>query len=176
MKLLLSTCLLLICSSGLVRATAASSKEADIKVTPSTGKIEVSCPNGFKLYKGKEEHDKSIDYKDANSGEYVCEKDSTTNPITIFVKFRSCDNCIDLDATSISGFIVGDVVATFVIGVAVYLVAKQAPWGPAASPKKGSGRQPLVQHEVTPIGNDNYQVLKFKNGQKDVYDRIKQTT
>lgn len=40
--------------------------------------------------------------------------------------FSACDNCVELDAPSIAGLAVGDVVATIVVGVAVYLIASQA--------------------------------------------------
>ncbi|KAM6988644.1 T-cell surface glycoprotein CD3 gamma chain [Tautogolabrus adspersus] len=89
----------------------------------------------------------------------------------IFVKFRTCDNCIELDTGSIVGIAVGDVVATIVIGVAVYLVASQSWIGPITSNKKGSDRQHLVPNEMNSRDpNDHYQPLKHRSGQKDTYD------
>uniref|UniRef100_A0A3Q1GN47 CD3 gamma/delta subunit Ig-like domain-containing protein n=1 Tax=Acanthochromis polyacanthus TaxID=80966 RepID=A0A3Q1GN47_9TELE len=48
----------------------------------------------------------------------------------------ACDNCIELDSGAIAGIAVGEVVATIVIGVAVYLVASKAGSGPAPTNKK----------------------------------------
>lgn len=39
--------------------------------------------------------------------------------------FPACDNCIELDTTAAVGMVVGDLVATVLIGVAVYSIASQ---------------------------------------------------
>ncbi|KAK6296905.1 hypothetical protein J4Q44_G00330470 [Coregonus suidteri] len=40
----------------------------------------------------------------------------------IYVKFQTCDNCIELDIAAAVGMVVGDLVATVLIGVAVYYI------------------------------------------------------
>lgn len=122
------------------------------------------------LYKGSVKlEDTMIKYKDSNSGEYRCEDGDNINKV--FVKFRSCDNCIELNVESIAGLVVGDLLATFVIGVSVYLLAKHTPSITAAPNKKGSDKQRLVTNEV---GNDeHYQPLRPRNGSRDVYDKLR---
>lgn len=50
--------------------------------------------------------------------------------------FSACDNCVELDTSSIVGLAVGDIVATVVVGVAVYLIASQARTGQVKPTKK----------------------------------------
>ncbi|KAM6932294.1 T-cell surface glycoprotein CD3 delta chain, partial [Lycodopsis pacificus] len=88
-----------------------------------------------------------------------------------FVKFRTCDNCIELDTASITGMVVGDVVATIVIGVAVYLVASLNRIGPVTSPKKSSDRPRRPPNEGSRGPNDLYQPLV--RGQRDTYDVLR---
>ncbi|XP_070685579.1 T-cell surface glycoprotein CD3 delta chain-like [Pempheris klunzingeri] len=109
-------------------------------------------------------------YQDDDTGEYSC----SDNRTKIFVKFRTCDNCVHLDRDSIVGIIVGNVVATIVIGVAVYLIASQTKTGPTASHNKSSDRQHLVPNEVSSRSVDeHYQPLKPKHGQRETYDVLK---
>ncbi|XP_053176114.1 T-cell surface glycoprotein CD3 epsilon chain-like [Scomber japonicus] len=110
-----------------------------------------------------------LEYNDDKSGEYKCTKDEYVKA-SIFVKFRTCDNCIDLDAGSISSIVIGDVVATIVIGVAVYLIASHARTAPVPSNKKSSDRQHLVPNEARAT-NDHYQPLNLR-GPKDTYDEL----
>nr|ATI15093.1 T-cell surface glycoprotein CD3 gamma/delta [Lutjanus peru] len=137
--------------------------------------IELSClENKYRIQaKNGSIHDSlKLEYKDDNTGEYACvkiEEDEVEAIEKIYVKFRTCDNCVELDVPSIVGLVMGNVVATTVIGVAVYLIASQTRNGPVTS-HKSSDRQRLVQNEVTnrPT-NEHYQVLKPK-AQRDTYD------
>ncbi|KAK2846940.1 hypothetical protein Q5P01_009939 [Channa striata] len=111
----------------------------------------------------------TLEYKDENSGEYSCGEAGDK----IYVKFRTCDNCIELDQGSVIGMVVGDIVATIVIGVAVYLIASQDQIRPNTSQKRSSDRQHLVPREGGSRGpNDHYEQLRPKGGQKDTYDVI----
>lgn len=168
MKKLLTTCLLLLCFSA--------SRSQDLEVKPLSEGIEVICPGEQKLYKDQTELNNTwwIENKDENSGEYVCQNgvDSQMKGPSIFVRFRSCENCVELDPATISGMVVAEVVATFVIGVAVYLVASQAQTGATTTNKKRSDRHPLVPNEERANrGDGDYQPLRRK-GPKDVYDRL----
>lgn len=53
----------------------------------------------------------------------------------------ACDNCVKLDQISIAGLVIGDVIATIVIGVAVYLIVSQA----------GPGPGPITSHKKSKI-------------------------
>ncbi|KAM9853129.1 T-cell surface glycoprotein CD3 gamma chain isoform 1-T1 [Aulostomus maculatus] len=145
-----------------------SCQESDIKVTAVTGGFEVTCKNGEKIMKnGESDVEPLLEYKDENSGEYQCQPDGPK----IFVKFRTCDNCIELDWAAILGLAFGDVVATIVIGVAVYLIASQARIGPTTSERKSSDRQQLVPNvKRNRVPNDDYQELMRRNDQREAYD------
>ncbi|XP_058490390.1 T-cell surface glycoprotein CD3 gamma chain-like [Solea solea] len=152
-----------------------SKANGEITVTTVPGGIRVHC--GEKTYISENQTSLELPYEDGNSGNYKCEKKDTDEPSPneeIYVKFRTCDNCIEFDTGSIAGLVIGNVVATVAIGVAVYLVASLS--GPVKAQKTGSGRQ----HNIVPnernsrAPNDHYQRLKFKaGGQKDEYDVIK---
>ncbi|XP_061781596.1 T-cell surface glycoprotein CD3 gamma chain-like [Nerophis lumbriciformis] len=147
----------------------------DIKVEASSGKFTITC-------KGKKEvvspTGKSVDYplkiKDDNSGEYKCApgKDGlNANGTSIFVKFRSCDNCVELDMVSLAGLAVGNLMATIVLGVAVYHVATQTHTGLISTQHKRSDRKHLLPKEGrTRDQNDDYQELQ--GGNKEIYNTL----
>lgn len=160
-------CLLLLWT--LTASVSSNSGEKDkITVKSVSDGIEVSCDGStIQLKNGSSDKSMKLEYNDENTGEYSCENGKTK----IFVKFRTCDNCIELDPTSIFGLVAGDVVATIMIGWAVYLVASQTRSGPIASHKKGSDRQHLVPNEVSNRGSsDHYQPLRHQGGKKETYD------
>uniref|UniRef100_A0A3Q3KFE1 CD3 gamma/delta subunit Ig-like domain-containing protein n=1 Tax=Monopterus albus TaxID=43700 RepID=A0A3Q3KFE1_MONAL len=129
--------------------------------------IKLECPVGYDFESGNKSM--VLEYKDENSKEYVCSTD--TQDVQIFVKFRTCDNCIELDPASIAGIVIGEVVATVMVGVAVYLIASQAQVRPVTSYKKSSDRQHLVPNEMNSRApNDHYERLKPTH--KDMYDVI----
>lgn len=57
--------------------------------------------------------------------------------------FAGCDNCVELDIMSIVGMVIGNVVATIVIGVGVYLLASQTRTGPVISNRKSKSKDCL---------------------------------
>ncbi|XP_022616240.1 T-cell surface glycoprotein CD3 gamma chain-like [Seriola dumerili] len=185
--LVLPGCLLLLWT---LTAFVSSQKEAQktevtVTVTTVSDGIKLSCGDKF-VVKDKDNEELGgghLLYSDDNSGEYACskkpEKQGDTEPSSdelpkIYVKFRSCDNCIELDLTSLMGIVIGDVVATIGIGVGIYLIAGHAQTGPvqSTSHKKSSDRQHLVPVEAGRSRDDHYQRLRHK-GQKDTYDVIK---
>ncbi|KAG7479994.1 hypothetical protein JOB18_040574 [Solea senegalensis] len=150
-----------------------SGSNGHITVTTEPGGIRVHC--GENTYTTENQTSLELPYEDGNSGNYKCENTSVPSlNEEIYVKFRTCDNCIEFDTGSIAGLVIGNVVATVAIGVAVYLVASLS--GPVKAQKTASGRQ----HNIVPnernsrAPNEHYQRLKFKaGGQKDEYDVIK---
>ncbi|XP_034404203.1 T-cell surface glycoprotein CD3 gamma chain-like isoform X1 [Cyclopterus lumpus] len=148
--------------------TAPVSCDDGIEVTETADGIKLSCGQKYQVEAAGGKNIDFLDYKDENTGEYRCVRTNGTEGPKIYVKFRTCDNCIELDLTSITGMVVGDVVATLVIGVAVYLIASQTRIAPVTARKKSSDRQHLVRNEMSGDPNDHYQTLVGR--QKDTYD------
>lgn len=162
-----------------------SCKDPEISVKTVSDGIELQCGDKNEIVNPNGEPSTSLKlvYKDENTGEYKCrtpninvdtEGDWRDGP-KIYVKFRTCDNCVELDNSAIAGLVVGNVVATIVLGVAVYLIASKSQTAPTTSHKKSSDRQHLVSNEVSnrgASGNDHYQRLNLKGGQRDTYDVI----
>uniref|UniRef100_M3ZL33 CD3 delta subunit of T-cell receptor complex n=2 Tax=Xiphophorus maculatus TaxID=8083 RepID=M3ZL33_XIPMA len=142
------------------QATGADNK---IKVQETADGIKLSCGDNLVVEgNGKNGTEVTLYYRDDESGEYACNEESK-----IYVKFRTCDNCIELDTSSIVGLAVGDIVATVVVGVAVYLIASQARTGQVKPTKKRSDKQNLIHNEAP--NDPSYQPLKYKRG-RDEYD------
>lgn len=170
-KVLLPRCLLLLWTLSAFVSSKDKTTEPQLKVTSVADGIKVECPTGQNLYHNDNPTGK-IAYRDENTGEYICKGNSDGTETTIFVKLRTCDNCVDLNVASVSGMIIGDIVATVVIGVAVYLIASQATkTGSVTSNKKSSDRQHLVSNEMSNRSvNDHYQPLRHQKGKRDTYD------
>ncbi|XP_071395009.1 T-cell surface glycoprotein CD3 gamma chain-like [Centroberyx affinis] len=173
-QMLLLACLLLLWQlTAFVNCqTTAPPAGSKIKVDSMPDGVRLTCPNSFpNITKPDEEKVPSpliIEFSDTFTGEYTCSND--TAEIKIYVKLRTCDNCIELDTAEIVGIAAGDLVATVLIGVAVYLVASQARTGPPTSNKKASDKQHLIPNDNNSRGpNDVYQPLR-RGGPKDEYD------
>ncbi|KAL0972757.1 hypothetical protein UPYG_G00194400 [Umbra pygmaea] len=124
--------------------------ELKIKVEESAGKVTLSCvDSSFSVYNKDNKIVSSLEYNDEKSGEYTCkEKEDEIDPKDkIYVKFRKCDNCVELDMTATVGMVIGDLVATVLIGVAVYYIASQ-PRATLGTSKKASSQMVLIQNEA----------------------------
>ncbi|XP_038830136.1 T-cell surface glycoprotein CD3 delta chain-like [Salvelinus namaycush] len=151
-----------------------------IKVEESSDKIIVTCLDGYQ-FQSTNITAQTLEYKDENTNEYVCEKDKAPvsdedqgkDQVKIYVKFRTCDNCIELDTTAAVGMVVGDLVATVLIGVAVYSIASQ-PKAKLITGKKTSSKMGLINNEASanedPIGN--YQPLNKRRMDKSEYSTL----
>ncbi|NXV14943.1 CD3G protein, partial [Cepphus grylle] len=74
-------------------------------------------------------------------GTYTCETGGKeSSPFQ--VHYRMCQNCIEVDAPTISGIVVADVVATIFLAVAVYCITGQD----KGRMSRGEGRAPLAAH------------------------------
>ncbi|KAM8902296.1 T-cell surface glycoprotein CD3 gamma chain [Spinachia spinachia] len=162
MEAALSACLLLLWT---LTAPVSGDADFDFEVTEGVDGIAVICRDKNKL---EEAHsNRTLEYKDSNSKEYECDEEKGPK---IFVKFRTCYNCIELDEGSVAGMVVGNVVATLVIGVAVYLVASQTPIGAPSAGNKSSDRQPISPNDMSSPTDDHYQPLQGR--QKGLYDQL----
>uniref|UniRef100_A0A3P9LUD7 Uncharacterized protein n=1 Tax=Oryzias latipes TaxID=8090 RepID=A0A3P9LUD7_ORYLA len=152
-------CILIICPANAGKQTHTHTPFPQALTKQNTSRfrqktIKLSCPGG----QIRDQNDKRNDslellYKDENTGKYDCMKDDSALS-HIFVKFRTCDNCVEFDMTSIVSILVGNLVATTGIGVAVYLVASQTRTSRGPSKKK---RNTCSHTHLTP----------------DVYDKIR---
>ncbi|KAJ3590912.1 hypothetical protein NHX12_008860 [Muraenolepis orangiensis] len=137
--------------------TAAAAK---LKVTNTSDGINIACKAGSLMIRGKNFTSKIL-YEDKSSGEYSCSGEK------IFVKFRTCDNCVELDVGTMVGFVAGELAATVLIGVAVYLVTSLAHSPALTSDTKSSDRHQLIP-SPNRGPNATYQVL-HRNAPKDEY-------
>uniref|UniRef100_UPI00398F8D09 T-cell surface glycoprotein CD3 delta chain-like n=1 Tax=Pristiophorus japonicus TaxID=55135 RepID=UPI00398F8D09 len=91
---------------------------------------------------------------DSDSGEYSCTDGDDRSSAFVFVKL--CRNCVALDPSTIFGIVVGDLIATIFIAVAIYCVT-------TSNKDKGhraSDKQNLVPRDQ----NDVYQDLGKRRG------------
>ncbi|NWH27409.1 CD3G protein, partial [Grus americana] len=72
-------------------------------------------------------------------GIYTCTMGGQQSP-SLQVHYRMCQNCIEVDAPTISGIVVADVVATVFLAVAVYCITGQD----KGRMSRGEGRAPLA--------------------------------
>ncbi|XP_031429395.1 T-cell surface glycoprotein CD3 gamma chain [Clupea harengus] len=155
----------------------------DIKATKDGEGIKLSCSGGsFWENKGKlinaSMTDLTLPYEDARSGEYECfhtdadadaDADADSKKIskgTIHVRFRTCENCIELNWPALVGIILGNVVATILIGVSVYYISTQSkgPSFPSNKASQESDRRNLIPNDATyqqlnPVRRDEYGVI-----------------
>ncbi|XP_061074404.1 T-cell surface glycoprotein CD3 delta chain-like [Conger conger] len=124
--------------------------------------VKITCTNSEIWHKDdafyRNASELELQYSDDNSGEYSCVKGEIKH--NILVKFRTCDNCIALDTGTVVGIIVGEVVATLLIGWAVYLLASQPQGKVFNQANKASDRQNLIQNQQN---DSTYQQLSHGN-------------
>ncbi|NXE13847.1 CD3G protein, partial [Lophotis ruficrista] len=76
-------------------------------------------------------------------GIYSCETGGTKRSPSLQVYYRMCQNCIQVDAPTISGIVIADVVATIFLAVAVYCITGQD----RGRMSRASDRQNLIANE-----------------------------
>ncbi|KAM9217164.1 T-cell surface glycoprotein CD3 gamma chain-like isoform 2-T2 [Leptosomus discolor] len=83
-------------------------------------------------------------------GVYTCKTESGTEGRRLQVYYRMCQNCIEVDAPTISGIVIADVVATIFLAVAVYCITGQD----KGRMSRASDRQNLIANEqlYQPLG------------------------
>ncbi|XP_061137726.1 T-cell surface glycoprotein CD3 gamma chain-like [Syngnathus typhle] len=149
-------------------------EESNLNVVKSgPAEITITCGKNKVLSKGGMSK-MTLKYEDENSGEYVCvdQRDQSMGS-KIYVKFRTCDNCVELDWESILGLAVGDLMATIVLGVGVYLVASQYHASVVSSQHRNSDRKHLIPSEnQIRVPNADYQELNHTAGRRQVYDSL----
>ncbi|KAM6044926.1 T-cell surface glycoprotein CD3 gamma chain-like [Theristicus caerulescens] len=83
-------------------------------------------------------------------GTYACGPEGSSKGSSLQVHYRMCQNCIEVDAPTISGIVVADVVATIFLAVAVYCITGQD----KGRMSRASDRQNLIANEqlYQPLG------------------------
>ncbi|XP_037124532.1 T-cell surface glycoprotein CD3 gamma chain-like [Syngnathus acus] len=151
-------------------------EESNLDVVKSApAEITITCgKNKFVSKDGKSEMPLTLKYKDENSGEYACvDQQDQSIGSRIYVRFRTCDNCVELDWWSISSLAVGDLMATIVLGVGVYLVASRYHASVVSSQHRNSDRKHLIPSEnQIRVPNPDYQELSHTAGRRQVYDSL----
>ncbi|XP_072211146.1 T-cell surface glycoprotein CD3 delta chain [Excalfactoria chinensis] len=135
-----------------------------IIVEEASGKVFLQCQTT------KEEHKKEIVWQkggeelgnatqldlgaiyDDPRGTYTCSLNGR-EPDTLQVHYRMCQNCIEVDAPTISGIVVADVVATVFLAIAVYCITGQD----KGRMSRDSDRQNLIANDqlYQPLGERN---------------------
>ncbi|KAK2831137.1 hypothetical protein Q7C36_016223 [Tachysurus vachellii] len=136
-------------------------EKTEISVAKKADQFVFTCSKGN--WQHLSENLFSLSYKDTESGDYKCGTD--VDYITVTVKFRTCESCIELDALSLSAVIVGNILATFFVAYAVYSITGQ-PKNKSFSGNKASDKVTLLNGE-----QDTYQQLN--PGQSAEYSRLK---
>uniref|UniRef100_A0A3B4X595 T-cell surface glycoprotein CD3 gamma chain-like n=1 Tax=Seriola lalandi dorsalis TaxID=1841481 RepID=A0A3B4X595_SERLL len=171
--LVLPGCLLLLWT------LTAEKKEATVTVTTVSDGIKLSCGDNSVIINTEtnENFTGHLLYSDDETGEYICSSAKTAGEeLKIYVKFRTCDNCIELELASMMGIIIGDVVATIGIGVGIYLIAAHAQTGPVQSTSNKKSIYLSIYISIYVyicIYICKLVILKIHKGQKDTYDVIK---
>ncbi|XP_018603906.1 T-cell surface glycoprotein CD3 gamma chain isoform X1 [Scleropages formosus] len=148
--------------------TETAAQNLKIKADQVAGdRIQLTCENGEWVERqddSESKHQLLLAYKDENSKEYIC-KDKDEKNVKILVKFRTCDNCVALESSTVAGIVSADIVATVLIGVAVYFIASQ-PRGRSYSNSKASDRQTLLSNQP----NDTY--MPLTQGHSSEYSKL----
>ncbi|KAM4703260.1 T-cell surface glycoprotein CD3 gamma chain-like [Rhinophrynus dorsalis] len=127
---------------------------AEIVVSKGTSRIVLNCDlenvQWFREGEDLSHNDKTLDLGsmwDDPRGLYSCtgNKDSGKVKWSLEVYVRMCQNCIEFDIGTISGFVVADVIMIGFIALAVYYVSGSETRRPA----RASDKQNLIQNEAT---------------------------
>ncbi|KAK1786209.1 hypothetical protein P4O66_017916 [Electrophorus voltai] len=152
---------LLLLTGLLVKQTYTNEQGTEITGQKTVNGAKLFCTSG-KWTRHSQSH-LDLANKDEKSGEYTC--DTTKKNVTVFVKFRTCEDCIELDLASIVFIIIGNIMATTLIGMAVYSLSAQ-PRTKSFSGNKASDKKTLLYNGE----GDTYQQLTA--GQTSEYSAL----
>ncbi|XP_048418100.1 T-cell surface glycoprotein CD3 gamma chain-like isoform X2 [Stegostoma tigrinum] len=155
-------CYILLVTVTAVALQLCGVSQASLVIKEQTNGIILECPHSKSWKKDGITYDKVMDngnvilstLSDSDSGEYSCTGDHGTSSALVFVRF--CRNCVKLDPGTISGIVVGDIIATTLIALAVYFVL--------SSNKDKASNESEKQNLVPLDHNDLYQDLGTRRG------------
>ncbi|XP_072885930.1 T-cell surface glycoprotein CD3 delta chain-like isoform X2 [Hemitrygon akajei] len=129
--------------------------DGTVVIKEQSSGITLQCPNAGEWEKDGRKMDSGIvkltRLSDTDTGEYTCIDGQQRSSTFVFVKL--CKNCVQLDPSTISGIVIGDLIATIFIAVAIYCVV---------SSNKASGNRSFIPHN-----NDLYQELANRRGSSE---------
>ncbi|XP_016010907.2 T-cell surface glycoprotein CD3 gamma chain [Rousettus aegyptiacus] len=91
-------------------------------------------------------------------GKYWCS--TSNNSTSLQVYYRMCQSCIELSAATVSGYVFVEIISIFLLGVGVYLIAKQD----GVHQSRASDKQTLLSNDQL------YQPLKDR--EDDQYSHL----
>ncbi|XP_072547501.1 T-cell surface glycoprotein CD3 delta chain-like [Salminus brasiliensis] len=143
--------------------TFAAGQENKPKITAekNANVATLKCDGGTWAEGVKNEINLSVDRLET----VTCETGNKNQKAVVFIKVRTCDNCIELDVWTLTAIIIGNILMTILIGVVVYKLTAQ-PTAKTFSGNKASDRQNLIQNGE----RDTYQRLNA--GQKSEYSAL----
>ncbi|KFV95046.1 T-cell surface glycoprotein CD3 gamma chain, partial [Eurypyga helias] len=128
-----------------------------VVVKEASGKVFLQCGTGEGQVTWLKDEDRIANttqldlgaVHDDPRGTYACEIGGKTSA-SLQVYYRMCQNCIEVDAPTISGIVIADVIATVFLAVAVYCITGQD----KGRMSRASDRQNLIANEqlYQPLG------------------------
>ncbi|XP_019571781.2 T-cell surface glycoprotein CD3 gamma chain [Rhinolophus sinicus] len=164
----------LLLAISLLQGTIAESKQGKHLITVDDNRedssVLLNCDLKDKNIKwfqdGKELHPQTANKHTWNLGSslkdprgtYVCKGSNDTKRLQVY--YRMCQNCIELNAATVSGFVFAEIISIFFLAVGVYFIAGQ-----------DGVRQSRASDKQTLLSNDQlYQPLKDR--EDDQYSHL----
>ncbi|KAJ7424933.1 T-cell surface glycoprotein CD3 gamma chain [Pitangus sulphuratus] len=131
-------------------------QEPKIIVKETSGKVFLQCTTQGEVTWWKDGNEVGNENQlelsavyDDPRGLYTCKVGETTEG-TLQVHYRMCQNCIEVDAATVSGIVIADVIATMLLAVAVYCVTSHD----RGHMSRASDRQNLIANDqlYQPLG------------------------
>ncbi|XP_025913672.1 T-cell surface glycoprotein CD3 delta chain [Apteryx rowi] len=139
-----------------------SAGEEEVVVKEANGRVFLRCGSGEadsvtwwkdgRRIKNDTQLDLGAMYDDPR-GHYACRlrRGGSSQELMLQVHYRMCQNCIEVDAATISGIVVADVIATVFLAIAVYCITGHD----KGRMSRASDRQNLIANEqlYQPLGD-----------------------
>ncbi|XP_017564937.1 T-cell surface glycoprotein CD3 gamma chain [Pygocentrus nattereri] len=158
--------LTLLLFAGLMFIQRSTAADLSISATTNSDSAELRCNNG-KWQKDNLEKPFNVQYTEDRNEIQTCMEDGEEPEkfTQILVRVRTCKNCIEMNIAAIAAIATGNILATILIGVAVYSLTAQ-PKGKSFSGNKASDKEHLIRNG----DGDTYQPLA--PGQKSEYQTL----
>ncbi|XP_075765345.1 T-cell surface glycoprotein CD3 epsilon chain isoform X2 [Pelodiscus sinensis] len=119
-------------------------------------KVTPDCTHVIKNYKSSQD-----------DGEYHCESSGVT--VTLYLKAKVCESCVELDPLTVAGIIIADLLITLGVLVLAYYFSKNRKGRGGGGSGGRAGGHPRGQKMVRPppVPNPDYEPIR--KGQREVY-------
>ncbi|XP_021063640.1 T-cell surface glycoprotein CD3 epsilon chain [Mus pahari] len=162
-------------------------EDIEYKVSISGTSVELTCPlesdDNLKWEKNDQilpkKNDKLLVLEDfsevEDSGYYVCYIEASKKNAYLYLKARVCENCVEVDLTTVAIIIIVDICITLGLLMVVYYWSKnrKAKAKPVTR-GTGAGSRPRGQNKERPppVPNPDYEPIR--KGQRDLYSGLNQ--